>query len=102
MLNFIDELVDNGFDNRIDVIAHCNNPESMRTIVGITFFRKSDTLELAGASSAVENAQSKLRYCPPNCIFACALKTLATASPEFVQELVNARSARITETSEEK
>ena len=84
------------YDNRFDIIAHCANLESRRTIVGITFFREDDQLETEAAANAIQNAQEKLRLCPPNCTYPCVLKNLAHANPETVLQLINSNPSQLT------
>mgnify|MGYP001580786325 FL=1 len=67
----------------------------MRLIVGITFFREDDQLETEAAANTIQNAQEKLRYCPPSCEYPCVLRNLALATPETVLQLMNSNASQI-------
>src|SRR3989338_8868756 len=82
-------------NNRFDIIAVCPNPESRRAMVGITFFREENQLETEAAQESIENAQEKLKACPPDCTIQCDLRNLAQATHELVLAFINSRRSQL-------
>ena len=89
------ELDGETYNSRFDIIAQCDNPESNRILVGITFFREGDQLEIKAAANAIQYAQEKLKSCPLNCTYPCILKNLAHATPETVFQLINSNPSQL-------
>ena len=77
MLQF--RLMTEKYKYRIDIVAHCSNPDSGRPAVGYSYLRDRPvrTDELQGA---IQNARDRLKYCPP-CKVDCQVKRLAASTP---------------------